>query len=87
MKHIQIFEDFKPDPDYAKGGKNYADINEISEVFEAFIESVRELAKKNAFKHVNTQMESVIESIDSVWEELCDEHGVEYDGPIREIKF
>ena len=83
MKHIQVFEDFTPESIQMNEAKDYADINDISEVFETFVKSVEELGKKKAFKY--GIMEPVIEALNEAWEELCIEHGVDFE-PI-EINF
>lgn len=81
MKHIRVFEDFKPDPDYTKGGKNYASINDISDAFSTFYNQLNDLAKKRAFSDmvVRDHIEAAVEELDKAWEELCNEHGVDYE--------
>jgi uncharacterized 2Fe-2S/4Fe-4S cluster protein (DUF4445 family) len=79
MKHIPLYNEFKPG--IINEGSSVATINDISDTFTVFYNQLNDLSAKGAFsdKNVKGHLQTAIESLDEAWEELCDEHGVEYE--------
>jgi hypothetical protein len=81
MKHITQYSLFESDLREADMGKEYADINDISDAFQVFYKQLNDLSKLKAFSggDVKPEMEEAIKHLNIAWSMLCDDHGVDYE--------